>query len=217
MAKEKTAAWYEDPAGRGFDMRYWSGAAWTDHVTKGGEQLVDPAGSYVEPVRQALAVNTKGLIASREAHAVDGTGALLQVRSHDEGRNAMVTLYPDRIERVKAKALGALSRARQDTEVIPIKAVSSVQAKKSGLRTNVTVFASGNNLEFRLGHDDAQRFKDAIMRLVLAGPPVPSRAPAPAAAVAPSLAVQIKELAELRDAGLLTEDEFSAQKAKLLE
>lgn len=215
MAKEKAAAWYADPAGRGFDMRYWSGAAWTDHVTKGGEQLVDPAGSYVESVRQAVAANTTGLMASREAHAVDGTGALLQVRSHDEGRNAVVTLYPDRIERVKAKALGALSRARQDTEVIPIKAVSSVQAKKSGLRTNVTVFASGNNLEFRLGHDDAQRFKDAIMRLVLAGPP---RAPAPApAAVGPSLAAQIKELAELRDAGLLTEDEFSAQKAKLLE
>ena len=42
--------------------------------------------------------------------------------------------------------------------------------------------------------------------------------PAPAAAPAPTvnLAEQLKELAQLKDQGILTEEEFAAQKAKLL-
>lgn len=48
-----------------------------------------------------------------------------------------------------------------------------------------------------------------------APPPQPS-APAPAAAPAADPIAQLKELGELRDSGVLTEDEFAAQKAKLL-
>ena len=41
-------------------------------------------------------------------------------------------------------------------------------------------------------------------------------APAPAAAPAADPIAQLKELGELRDQGVLTEEEFAAQKAKLL-
>ncbi|CAB4346433.1 unannotated protein [freshwater metagenome] len=43
-------------------------------------------------------------------------------------------------------------------------------------------------------------------------------APAPEAAAAPQtdMVTQLKELAELKDQGILTEEEFAAQKAKLL-
>ena len=41
-------------------------------------------------------------------------------------------------------------------------------------------------------------------------------APAPAPAAAPDPIAQLKELAELKDQGILTEDEFAAQKAKIL-
>jgi hypothetical protein len=48
----------------------------------------------------------------------------------------------------------------------------------------------------------------------------PEAAPAPVAAApapaAPSMIDQLKELGELKDQGILTEDEFAAQKAKLL-
>jgi hypothetical protein len=45
----------------------------------------------------------------------------------------------------------------------------------------------------------------------------PEAAPAPvAAAPAPSMIDQLKELGELKEQGILTEDEFAAQKAKLL-
>jgi Short C-terminal domain len=43
----------------------------------------------------------------------------------------------------------------------------------------------------------------------------PAPAPAPAAPAADPIA-QLKELAELKDQGVLTEEEFAAQKAKLL-
>jgi uncharacterized protein YxjI len=35
------ADWYPDPNGR-FELRYWNGNAWTDHVSTGGQQSTDP-------------------------------------------------------------------------------------------------------------------------------------------------------------------------------
>jgi hypothetical protein len=35
------AGWYADPAGR-FELRYWDGTAWTEHVSRGGQQFMDP-------------------------------------------------------------------------------------------------------------------------------------------------------------------------------
>ncbi len=35
------AGWYADPSGR-FELRYWDGAAWTEHVARGGQQFTDP-------------------------------------------------------------------------------------------------------------------------------------------------------------------------------
>jgi hypothetical protein len=34
------AAWYADPTGR-YRMRYWNGAAWTEHVCNDAEQSID--------------------------------------------------------------------------------------------------------------------------------------------------------------------------------
>jgi hypothetical protein len=44
----------------------------------------------------------------------------------------------------------------------------------------------------------------------------PAAAPAPAAADASDVIEQLRSLAELKDQGVLTEEEFAAQKAKLL-
>ena len=35
------AAWYKDPSGR-YEMCYWNGTAWTEHVARGGQQFTDP-------------------------------------------------------------------------------------------------------------------------------------------------------------------------------
>ena len=49
-----------------------------------------------------------------------------------------------------------------------------------------------------------------------APPPEPQYAPAPVAVSQEDMINQLKQLGELRDAGILTEAEFAAQKAKLL-
>ena len=46
--------------------------------------------------------------------------------------------------------------------------------------------------------------------------PPPTPAPAPSAAPVPDLADQLRKLADLRDQGILTDDEFAVQKARLL-
>ncbi len=56
----------------------------------------------------------------------------------------------------------------------------------------------------------------AAPQQVYAAPPEPQYAPPPAAASQADVLNQLKQLGELRDAGVLTEDEFAAQKAKLL-
>ena len=35
------AGWHPDPLGR-HEYRYWDGSEWTDHVSDGGEQGLDP-------------------------------------------------------------------------------------------------------------------------------------------------------------------------------
>ena len=35
------AAWYPDPSGR-YELRYWDGAQWTEHVARAGSQFTDP-------------------------------------------------------------------------------------------------------------------------------------------------------------------------------
>lgn len=147
----------------------------------------------------------------------DDESALFSAQSHEAGRNSQVRLYDNRLERVRAARLGSLSKASQDAEVTPLRAISSVESKKDGMiLTKVTVFASGNNIEFRLTHADAARFKAMLTELLVSGQAPRVGASATAAAPSPSKASQIKELAELRDSGALTDDEFNAEKAKIL-
>lgn len=35
------AGWYADPSGR-FELRYWDGHQWTEHVSRDGQQFTDP-------------------------------------------------------------------------------------------------------------------------------------------------------------------------------
>ena len=173
-------------------------------VKVGAEAVSARRADSAEPGPDPAAAAEQGGVAER---------ALFVGMSHEDGRNAKVSLYRDRIERVKERSRVSMSKADQDVEMTAIKSVSSVQAKKDGIRfTEVTVYASGNNIDFKFSHLEAKAFKDAIMALIL-GAEAPSAAPQPAAADG---ADQIRKLAELRDAGVLTDEEFDTKKTELL-
>lgn len=60
---------------------------------------------------------------------------------------------------------------------------------------------------------DAQIYAERQAAYQAQAAPPPS---APPAAAAPDMVSQLKELAQLRDQGILTDEEFAAQKAKIL-
>jgi hypothetical protein len=163
----------------------------------------------------------------RDQATLDGLGpapegALWRGISHETGRNAVVTVWPDRIERTKPTSklslTGMLAGGPEDLEVIPMKSVSSVQVRRGAWYHDVTVYASGNTIVMPMDAADAEQVRSIVMDQVLRGSsPAPAAAPPPPAAPAGDAVIeQIRKLGELRDAGLLTADEFEAKKAELL-
>jgi hypothetical protein len=157
---------------------------------------------------------------------VRGDQPLMVVTSHDPGRNAIVSLYVDRIEREKERHPLAVSRASREVEVIPLSNVSHVGARKAGIRTNVTVTVAGEEIIFRVSHQEARTLRDAIVRqgtgtshlteqstLAATSPPPP---PTPSSASDDDPFKHIRKLGELRDQGLLTDAEFQEKKRQIL-
>lgn len=135
---------------------------------------------------------------------------LLQFKSKEAGRNADVTIFENRIERRKERSFGSLSRASQESETTPIRAISSVQVVKDGLKSRVIVHATGNPIEFRVPSAEAAKIRDVLTDLILG-----HSAHAPAAA-APSKLDELAKLHALHAAGAISDAEFAAHKDLLL-
>ncbi|MFJ3285490.1 SHOCT domain-containing protein [Streptomyces sp. NPDC086669] len=165
--------------------------------------------------------------------------ALMTFKSHIEGKNADVAIYQDRIEWSRPRGMSAkkltaglltggasllatgVRSSDAGTEMIPVRNIASVVTKRDGLMfTKVVVVASGNNIDFRVPHDAAPRIKALLTDLILGRIPgaeqAPAPAPAPAPHAAPTPVEQLRQLAELRDAGILSDEEFTTKKAEIL-
>jgi len=107
--------------------------------------------------------------------------------------------------------------ASQTSEDFPLDKVSSVQWMSGMLMGKIAIFASGNKSEItNVGKDDGKEIVDKIRHLLSA----PREQTPPAPVASPSVAAdpieQLKRLGELRDAGVLTPEEFDAKKTDLL-
>ncbi|WP_407358044.1 DUF2510 domain-containing protein [Microbacterium sp. LTA6] len=160
------AGWY--PNGDDWET-FWDGTAWTDqHRSKGPQTPPPPA-----PPRAV------------EEVAADQQ-PLLQFTSHIQGKNAVVTVWPDRVEWLKPRGVsggkitagvltGGLSmlatgvkNGKTGTEMIPIKSISSVTTKKDGFsNTLVSVITTGNTIDFRVSHKEAAELKQVLTQLIL--------------------------------------------------
>lgn len=145
MTQSPAPGWYPDGSGA---TRWWDGSAWTEHVQPAADQQpAAPAAPEPEP-----------------APALP-EGALMQAKSHIAGKNALVTVYPDRIEWERT---GLMVLGHGASEVIPIRAITSVSAKRGGaLLTGVVLNTAGGKIEVRLGNKDVDRFKQTVTDLVI--------------------------------------------------
>ncbi len=98
-----------------------------------------------------------------------------------------------------------------DLESFPYSAISSLEISKGMMGSRVAFFASGNKVSIKWIKD-----AEALAAVIDATNSRRSAAPAPPATDGLDAVDQIKRLAELRDSGLLTDDEFQAKKTQLL-
>jgi hypothetical protein len=210
-------------------------------------KVKDAAASVVAETRANVAYGAGSVAAVRADTEVSVTAVaddvpLYQVVSHIEGKNAVVKLWPDRIEwergrgvssgKITAGVLTAglsllatgVKGGKDAYEMLPISQITSVANRKDGLLYHlVEVQTAGGTVGFRVNRDDAAAFRQAILNLMQARAATPvtvqvaNVAPeAPAVAAAPDHVAQLQQLAQLRDAGILTDDEFAAKKADIL-
>lgn len=109
------------------------------------------------------------------------SSALLEFTSHINGKNAKVQVFPDRLEWTKSGLSGgkllaggltlglstlATGVRNKDTEMIPVKAITSVTSKKGMANTTVSVITAGNTIDFKIGHGEADRLKKTLLQLM---------------------------------------------------
>lgn len=107
---------------------------------------------------------------------------------------------------------------RQTFEDFPLGQIASVQWTSGLLVGALTIYAAGNKADITsMNKNDGRSLADTI-RATISGQTMPAgnESAATVGAVADPI-VQLRELAELRDAGVLTPQEFDAKKAEILE
>ena len=174
---------------------------------------------------------------------------LYRFTSHVEGKNPKVTIYSDRIEWEKYQVSGGkvaaglmtggmsllftgLASKDAGSDMIPIRALTSVSTRRDGAYWVVAVVAPGSVIEFRVSKSDAERAKNILRQLMLGTHPsqrvTHTQQPVsqqlgvapPVTPESSSSAVnpldQVMKLKNLLDADAITQDEFDVKKAQLL-
>jgi Domain of unknown function (DUF4429)/Short C-terminal domain len=146
---------------------------------------------------------------------------------HAKGVNGQITVEGDWLT-IERKGLGRIGHSKGDRR-IPLASITAVQMRPGGAIANGFIkFTIPGSPESRGGLSDASKDENAVIfkrkqqaefdavrehveNYITARHTTPAQAPAQ-----PDIADQIRKLAELRDAGILTSEEFEAKKAELL-
>ena len=121
-----------------------------------------------------------------------------------------------------ASLLATGARKSGASEMIPIKSISSVTKVRDGIRFSaIRVIVTGNTIDFRVSHGEAEPIKETITKLILGSHPAqakptpvdPPSTPAPGTV---GIAEELTKLVGLRDSGILTAEQFETAKTKLL-
>lgn len=233
--------WAPDPTGQ-FEQRYHDGTNWTEHVFINGNQAVSPmpgANSSLTESYGAIAgmqpsstvVIWQGFRNDLSALASAGKVIGAKYRLTEDGLYFEAGILTSKEELIplwavtdidlrqsmtqKARNVGDCvvhldtGRFRYGQNQVVIESISDSKV----VRDLIAKYANLRRTEM-LNYQqekEVERRKAGAMSIS-----VVNSAGAPAESAGPSMATKLKEIAELRDAGILTEEEFQAQKAKIL-
>jgi plasmid stabilization system protein ParE len=144
-----------------------------------------------------------------------------------KGRNGQITVSGGWVT-IERKGLGRMGHSKGDRR-IPLTSIMAVQMRPAGsLANGFLKFTVPGSPEIRGGLNAATSDENAVIftkkqqkdfdaiRARIEDYIEERNAPQGAAASAPDIPDQIKKLGELRDSGVLSDDEFEAKKAELL-
>jgi hypothetical protein len=213
------AGWYPDPTNPEQERR-WDGEQWTEERRPLAK--TDREGVSLRPDIQAakdrmnVAWGGRRELRKLTEHLWPGEQVGEITTGYYGGGTGLIILTDRRLLFVKEGWVG-----KKSTD-FPIEKVSSIEFSSGLLLGKVVVHASGNRSEIdNVNKQDGKRIVDNIRARLSQAPPQPTAAtPVTAqagAGTASDPVEQIKKLAELRDAGVVTEEEFAAKKAQLLD
>jgi hypothetical protein len=137
---------------------------------------------------------------------------MAQGQRPDDATAGLLVLTDKRLLYVKEGMFG------HKTEDFPLDKISSVDWKSGMATGTLTVSAMGNEKKIKnLNKEDGKEMTDLLRNRTFGAQQVaPVADSAQAGQPAPDIPDQIRKLGELRDAGVLTEEEFEAKKNELL-
>ncbi|MHA1408391.1 MAG: SHOCT domain-containing protein [Candidatus Heimdallarchaeaceae archaeon] len=142
-----------------------------------------------------------------------------------KGLNGQIELYPNKVRILRKGISGFLSHGLKGDKEILISSITSIQFKKAGVFTNGYIqFAFMGGKEAKRGILQAVQDENTVMftseqqsdfeRIKMEIEKRMQNANLPSSSF--SIADEIAKLAELRDRGILTEDEFQRKKKQIL-
>jgi hypothetical protein len=217
--------------------RYWDGTAWTAQI-RDASPVAPPA-----PVASAIPHSVAPSPSKGDDLRPDIAAAIAKMATKIGGKREIRKL-PDHLwegETVSWIATGAYGGGmgiivltdrrlfflkdgmmRQTSEDFVLSKLSSIQWSSGMLMGKIQVFVSGNKSEIEnVSKAEGKAIVDQVRGIIAGGgSPTPASDVAVRSALpveaAPDPIAQLEKLGALRDAGILTEDEFSAKKAEIL-
>jgi hypothetical protein len=190
---------------------------------KGQNQWYDGSGWVPDKFQDPAEAEAQNAATAADAAA---RKPLYAFTSHNEGKNAKVEIWADRLEweRKSMNAFKVLTGAgfvtgfrNKNTDMLPMRSITSVTAKKGiGINTVITIHSAAGELDFRVGHKEADKIRGLLNRLILDAGKTTVVVQQAAEAQAPDIPAQLGKLKDLLDAGVLTQEEFDAKKTELL-
>jgi hypothetical protein len=187
-----------------------------NHPEEGDGAMPETEQTLEELAKQKLSM---GFMVRREMKKLpellaEDEDALNLARGEYDGREGLIVVTDRRVMFVEQGMI------RHNFEDFPYEKVNSVKTE-SGMRSGkITIYASGNKAELKDIHPKARvpEIGDYVRTRISGGSQATAATttPAESTAMSDAPAEQLKKLAGLRDAGIVTNEEFEAKKAEIL-